>query len=512
MLLKLMSNLVKSTLLISVLNALSLGFVFASNIVIASVFGSGTEMDIYLASTTLPFFLITIISGSINLTFIPVFAEYKTNNKNDLWKVVSSIMNLSVIITLFISIVVIFGANSIMSILTPGFSSEEITIGAELLRLQILLIIFSIVNELMSSVYYSNQKFLTPLLNKLISPIITITFVLLFKEVFSIKSIVLASLLGMFIQTLVLSLGFIKNKTFKYIFVFHYKNPGVKKVFRLILPLIAGLMLTRIIPIFDRYIASGFDEGSISYLGYSMKIYSMLPAIISGGISLSIFPLLSIYVVENNISKIKETMSKGIRLLFFVSIPIVFVFLLFGYPIINLLFVRGAFTNYDALQISRLLSVYILALPIAVIGEVIAKGYYIFQDTKTPVILGAIEMIVYFAAAYILLPKFRLLAIPIAFVIYYFSSIINAFIVRKKLGGKGGKKIIVSFYKHTLSGFIVFGIVYMPVFKIDNLLVQNILIFSSIIFYFVFTRFLIKSEESIFFWNTFVKKTIQQFK
>ena len=470
-----MSSLTKSTITITILNALGTAFAFFSNVVIAGVFGAGLQMDIYLAATTLPFFIISIIGGSLNITFIPVFAEYRSNNDSNIWKVVSSILNLNILFTIILAVIVIIEASPIMHLLAPGFSNEKIEMATILLRWQILIIILAVINELMASIYYSNQRFVVPLLNKIISPSITIIYVLLFHSSMNIKSLVFATITGMLIQTLLLSLRFKKYTNFKYYFDFDYKNPGVIKVFKLMIPLIGGMLFYKIIPLFDRFLASKLPEGNISHLGYSFKIYSQLPAIISAGISLSLFPFLADLASKNDLEGIRNSMSKGIRIMFFISIPFVFIFVLYGYYIIDLIFDRGAFTSYDSLMTSKALTFYILALPMAVMGDIIGKGYYIFQDTITPVIIGIFETFIYFVLAYVFFPKYGFLSMPIAYAIYFNFSCINAFVVRKKLGGNGGKTIIISFLKHLLSAIIVFGIIFLLTNRYDTLLWTRVL-------------------------------------
>jgi len=499
-----MSSLTRSTVLVTILNTLGIGVGFVSTLVIAGIFGSGVQMDVYLAATALPLFIISIISGSLNITFIPVFAEFREKKDAKLWKIVSSILNINMLITIVITIGVILAATPLMHILAPGFSSEKIDVSTEILRWQMPVIIMATLNELMASIYYSNQKFVVPLLNKVISPLVTILFVILFSKYVNIKSLVFATLTGMFVQTVLLSVGFKKSCGFEYYFIFDFQNSGVKKVFKLMLPLIGSMLFYRIIPLFDRFLASGLPEGSISYLGYSFKIFSQIPSIISTGIAISLFPMLAHLATKEDLQAIKLNMSKGIRMVLFISIPFVFIFVIYGYPVIDLFFHRGAFTSNDTLQTSKALAVYILALPVAVMGDIISKGYYIFQDTITPAIVGVIETLIYIMVAYFLLPRFGFLSIPIAYAVYFNLSIINGFIVRKKIGGTGGSTIVKSFLKYLIGAIIAFSIIYFPIKLTHNLVLQNILIASAVLFYVFICAWIIKTAEAVLIWNKLI--------
>jgi putative peptidoglycan lipid II flippase len=449
-----------------------------------------------MAATALPMYLVTIISSALNVTFIPVFAEYRDKNNKDLWEVVSSFLNISVLITIFFISIIVIEAKPIMKILTPGFNEDKIDLASLLLKWQMPIVILTVVNELMASIYYSNNNFVIPLLNKIISPIVTIIFVLLLSKFISVQSLVFATLIGMFLQTLILAIGFIKDKEFKYSLSFNFKSTGVIKIFKLMLPLFCGMMLYKIMPLFDRFLASKLPEGSISYLGYSFKIFNQIPPIISTGISMSIFPLLATLAANDNWNELKIRMSIGIRFLLFLSVPIVLMISLYSKPIIELVFQHGFFNSSDTLNTSHALSIYIIALPFAVVGEIVSKGFYVLQDTLTPAIIGIFEVIVYILSAFIFLPFLGFLSIPAAYAVYFCFSTINAYFVRRKLGNKGGKKIIMSFFKYSLVSIFSAIMIYLPIRTCESMLLKNIFIFCGFCIYFLICFFILKTEES----------------
>lgn len=190
-------------------------------------------------------------------------------------------------------------------------------------------------------------------------------------------------------------------------------------------------------------------------------------------------------------------MSKAMRMVLFLSIPITVVLFLFGDSVIKLFFQRGAFKDIDTYYTSRTLAFYILALPIAVFGDILSKGYYVLQDTKTPMLIGIIEIVVYFSSVYILLPYIDFLAIPVSYAIYYNFSAINIYFVRKKIGNTGGKTIFKSAIKYLLSAIISSGICFIVLHFIEDVLSKNIVILFSLILYFGINRFVFRTQESI---------------
>jgi len=477
-----------------------MGLAFLSNVVIAAKFGAGGEMDVYLAATTVPLFITSILSGALNFTFIPVFAEYRAKDPGEIWTVVSSFVNLNVAVTTVLCVSGIILAYPLVKVLTPGFTEPKLIRSAEMLQWLFPIIIFTAVNELMASVYYSNQRFVIPSLNKITSPLITIAFVMLFYNIMSTKSIVLAMLTATIVQTILLAIGFFRTKDFRYSFVFDYSHPGVIKILKLMTPLILGMLIYRTLPIIDRFFLSQLSEGSISHIGYAWKLVSAIPPVIATGISISIFPLMSRYAAENDYDALRQIMSKGIRMLFFMSIPFVFLLGAYGNAVIQLFFERGAFTSADTSAVYYAFSIYLLALPAMVIGSIIGQGYYVLQDTVTPAVLGIVEIIIYFLICLFLIGRFGFLTIPIAYTIYFNLSMFNAFIVRYKLGAKGGKRIMFSFVKHSGSAAIALLLVSAIVEIIAASTLKVFLLISiSFLIYGLISRLVFKTDESYAF-------------
>jgi len=238
-----LNRIAKTSLIVTIFTAIGLGLNFLSTVIIAAKFGAGRDMDVYLVATSLPLYIITIFAGTLNFTFIPVFSEYKLKDSQELWKIVSSFMNLVVLTTFVLCIAGLVFSNPLVRLLAPGFDAEKVRLSATLLSRLFPIIVFTSLNELMASVYYSSGRFIIPSWNKIISPSITIAYVLLFHRTLSTKSIVYAMLTSSMVQTSILSIGFFVNREFNYSFALMFRHAGVTKILRPMAPLMMGLFI-----------------------------------------------------------------------------------------------------------------------------------------------------------------------------------------------------------------------------------------------------------------------------
>jgi putative peptidoglycan lipid II flippase len=430
-----MSGLARSTLLITAFTVLGMGLQFFSNMFIAARFGAGEDMDMYMAATTLPTLAALILGGSLVSTFLPVFAEYRQKDVLEGWKIVSTFINLSALVSSVFCAAAMFYALPLSKAMAPGLSPGQLSASADLMRWLLPGIVLTVINELVSSVFYSNKRFLEPMLIKVIAPLLTILYVAAFASSLSLRSLVFATLTSGAVQTCILMFGLFREKTFHYSFSLDWRHPGVRKILGLMLPLVLGQVFYKILPGFDRWLASGMPVGSISHLSYATRLTSVVQPIIVSGISITGFSLMSDLAAKRDMPALKAAMARTIGFLLFLSVPLALMLCAFGEPVISLLFERGAFTSQDTRATYLAFAIYALSLPATTVGSVIGQGFYIFQDTRTPAILGVFEIAAYMAMCLALASLIGFLAIPASYDIYfYLSCLVLGWLLARKTG------------------------------------------------------------------------------
>ncbi len=500
-----LSQVAKSSLIVTVFNILGIGLGTLSNIVIAAKFGAGKEMDVYLAATAVPLFITSIFSSALTFTFIPIFAEYRLNDPSEIWNAVNSFLNLATAATIVLCIVGILLANTIMKVVTPGFTPEKVHRSAELLRWLFPIIVFTTINELLASIYYSNGKFVIPSFNKILSPLVVIFFVFSFHSFLNTESIIFALLVAAVIQCVLLSLGFSITRDFPYSFIFDYKHAGVRRILKLMTPLVLGMIVYRAVPLYDRFFLSRLAEGSISHIGYAAQLMNIFPAVIVSGLSVSMFPVMSTYAAERKWSELGDIMTKGIRIVFFLSIPFVVLLGIYGKPIIQLFLERGAFTAADTTSVYRAFAIYLLALPAGVIGTIVSQGFYALQLNRTIAMIGVAMMLLYILLCFVSIRFWSYLAIPIAYAVYHNCTILTTSnILGRKIRAIIWLPIIHFFVKCAVSALFSALLIY-PAVRYENgsVLAVNVLCAAAFVIYFSINKCVFHLEEPSLIWRSF---------
>lgn len=451
----------KPTFQITVFSGLSFLVGFVTQVVIAAKFGALMERDAFLAAIVLPDYFQVVFLGSLAVTFIPIFIEYEAQkNKDEAWKVASIITNLLLLILTSISIIGFIFAKSLVSISAPGFSGEKLVLTTVLLRIVFPSIVFMGLNNLLTSLYYAQHRYLLPAMAPFLNTVIMFCSVIFLTRYWGIKSLAVGRLVGSIVVFGLLVQIFFKSKRFR--LSLDIRNKGVKKIIRIMSPLILVALFLRTTSLVERLIASTLPTGSISYLGYAERIIDFMRTLGIAGISTTVFPLMARSWVENNLMDVRDYLAKGFRSIMLITFPMAMLFFILPVPIIQLVFERGVFDHKDTIAVANVLVILLLALIASGLGDIVGKGFYISQKTKLLAILGVIETSVYLGFAYLLSRYFSFYGLAWAKSIYYIVGLtITLIIMNRIFGGLNGKELFSGFYRIFISSALSGVMVYM---------------------------------------------------
>lgn len=172
-----------------------------------------------------------------------------------------------------------------------------------------------------------------------------------------------------------------------------WRAPGVVKIRTLMIPALFGVSVSQINLLFDTFIASFLQTGSISWLYYSDRLLEFPLGLFGIAIATVILPALSRKHVDAQNEGFAQTMDWGVRMVILLGLPAMLGLMVLAKPMLMVLFMRGEFSPQDVHQASLSLFAYASGLLNFMLIKVLAPGYYSRQDTKTPVKYGIIAMV-----------------------------------------------------------------------------------------------------------------------
>lgn len=193
---------------------------------------------------------------------------------------------------------------------------------------------------------------------------------------------------------------------------------------------------------------AGLDVG-VGFTPYQNAhfIFLLPHSIIAVSFVTALLPRISRYAAESRILEVREDMQQTLSHLYSLIIPSAFALLYLGNPIAHFIF-AGSRTQ-DASQIGLILSGFALGLIPFCSSYVMLRGFYAFEDTKTPAGITLVMNIVTITCAsigYFFLP-IRLITVGIAVsfgIGYLASSLWARYLLTKRIGSMNLRRDVVS--------------------------------------------------------------------
>ncbi|AFI83168.1 murein biosynthesis integral membrane protein MurJ [Methylophaga nitratireducenticrescens] len=390
-------KLLKSTLVVSLMTFLSRILGFVRDIVIARFLGAGMGADVFFVAFKIPNFLRRLFAeGAFSQAFIPVLAEYRERGDQDLKQLIAATSGTLASVLFFITLIGVIAAPVIILLFAPGFSDqpEKLQLARELLRITFPYILFVSLTALASSILNSFGKFAVPAFTPVFLNISMIACALWLAPHLEepVKALAWGVFIGGVVQLLfqmpfLMKIGSLPKPRWG------WKDEGVQKILRLMIPAMFGVSVSQINLLLDTLLASFLITGSISWLYYSDRLVEFPLGILGIALATVILPNLSRKHATASMQEFSQTIDWALRWVFLIGAPAALGLIILAEPLLLTLFQYGEFTPYDAHQASLSLRAYGLGLLPFIFIKVLAPGFYARQDTKTPVKIGIIAMI-----------------------------------------------------------------------------------------------------------------------
>ncbi|QCI19893.1 MAG: murein biosynthesis integral membrane protein MurJ [Buchnera aphidicola (Brevicoryne brassicae)] len=382
-------NLLKSLMSVSFITLISRILGFIRDILIASTFGASMFTDAFFVSFKIPNLFRRIFSdGAFSQAFIPVLMEYKSNkNKKYMQEFISSIFSFMIFILLCLTMLGMFFSHFLILVNAPGFldSSGKLELSKNLLTIMFPYILFVSLSSFFSSILNSWNYFAIPALSPIFLNISIIIFSVFFSSFFypSIISLAWAVIIGGFLQ-LFYQCPFLYRINMLVKPNFNWKNIGLIRVLKNIVPSILGTSANQISLIINTIFSSLLNSGSISWIYYADRLIEFPIGILGVSLNTILFTSLTKNYKKNRKSEYKELVNWGFRIGLVLSVPSSLILFFLAKPIIIVLFQYGKFTYFDVLMTEKVLKYYSCGLISFILVKILSSVFYSCEKINIP--------------------------------------------------------------------------------------------------------------------------------
>lgn len=414
---------------------------FIRDVIFARFFGTAAGADAFMVAFRLPNMLRDLIGeGAANSSFIPVMSEYKNQKPQELTAFLQATFSWAVIVLTAVTIVGILIAPLIVRLIAPGFLAEtgKMTLTIVLTQIMFPYLIFIGLTAFLSAIQLVFGSFMMPAIGPCILNIVliisTLMAVVWMKE--PIYGLAIGVLVGGILQCWFQWIG-VKRYGFSLTWAKNLFHPGALQVGRLILPRLLGSAVYQMNLFVDMICASFVTivgAGGVSALYYATRIEQLPIGVFGVALVSATLPSLSAQVSAGDQKAFVKTLKFSLRNIFVVMLPISVILFFFSEPIIRIIFQRGAFDAHSTAMASSALRFSALGLMGYGGVKILVSAFHALQDTKTPVKVAIVSLVVNAVLNVILMFPLKIAGIALSSAIAsYISLILLWFLLQKKL-------------------------------------------------------------------------------
>ncbi|UTO06042.1 murein biosynthesis integral membrane protein MurJ [Moraxella sp. FZLJ2107] len=412
------SRLFRSTMIVSASTMLSRILGLVRDMVLMSVFGAGGLMDAFLVAFKIPNFLRRLFAeGAFSQAFVPVLTEYKEKRTfHEVQLLISRASGALTSILLVLTVVVILLAPQVITLFAPGFhgDGEKFATAAELLRLTFPYLLLISMTAFYGSVLNSYGKFAAPAFAPVLLNVCMIVGALIIAPMMDtpIMALGYAVAVSGLLQLLIQLPQLWKQKLLVAPSI-DFKDEGVVRILKLMLPAIFGVSVTQINLLLSTVFASLMIAGSVSWM-YAAERLSELPlGLIGVAIGTVILPSLSSSRAKADDDSFKKTLDWAARLIILIGLPAALAMFVLSDVLMDALFVRGEFSHQDALMSGIALKALAGGILSFMLIKIFAPAFFAGQDTKTPVKVGIASVFANMIFSVLFIGLFYLFDLPL---------------------------------------------------------------------------------------------------
>ncbi len=458
-------------------------------------------IDIFWAAFRLPDLIFQIIIlGALSVAFIPVFTEHlEDKGKDDAFEMARAVLNMSLAIFILITVFIyIFAQPIISNFIAPGFTPEKQLQVMELTRILLFGQVLLVVGSFFIGISQSFQRFIIPSLSPVFYNLGMILGIVLLSKYFGIRGAAYGVVIGAFLHAAI-QIPLIWSMGFRFKFPPKFVHSGVREIMRLMSVRTIGLAAEQINETVGIALATLASIGSVTYLTFAQHLQVVPIGLFGATLAQAALPVLSSERAQGKIEEFKITILTTMHQILFLTLPAAAILIVIRIPVVRLVFGASRFDWEATVLTGATLAFLSVGLAAQSISLLLVRGFYALKDTKTPVIVSLIVVVLNIVLSVYMITVLKLdvwsigLANSIAAVV---SAILLFWMLHFKVGKFNLTTVLMPFFKMFMATIIMGVALYVPIKLLDEVIFDttrtiNLLVLTGISFVFALSVYVL---------------------
>jgi len=465
-----------STAIFAAATGLSRVLGLVREVVSSYYFGASGKVNAFTVAFQLPNLVRALVAdAALSSAFVPVFSELlEKGERKRAWRVASTLfwlmlLGLSALTAIFILIapwvIGVFG--------NPGHD-RALAIGLSRVLFPIVTLLG--VSGIVVGILNSYDHFTVPAISPVFWNIAIVAGLAIgVPQAHSMNTklyvYAVSILVATFIQVF-LPMPWLRGRDGRLQLVLDWRDPAVKRVLVLMVPVTLGLGLINVNAVIDTFFASRLIDASYAptAIQKAFLVYMLPQGMFSVAIATVLFPSLSRFATRGDMDGFRTTVSTGLRQIAFLLLPAAAVSAVLAEPIVRILFQRGHFTPAQTPGVAHSLAAFSAGLVFNGAMLMLNRAFFSLQSNWIPtaVALGNLFLNAVLDYAFY---RFGVWGIPLA------TAVVNVagtwallVLLRRRLGRMHGGEIAQTVARVALVSAAVAGIAWIVWKPLDSAL------------------------------------------
>jgi putative peptidoglycan lipid II flippase len=387
----------RSTAFFSIATAASRIAGLVREIVAASYYGVSGPMSAFTIAFQVPNLVRALFAdAALQPAFVPIFTEQlERKNYREAFRLASTLLLLVTLVLGAITALFVLAAPVLMPLFAPGFEGEildlTVTLSQVLFPILILLGVSGVVVGILNSYDRFGAFAISPLFWNLTIILLVVVLAPLFEGRDRIYAYAIGILVGTLVQLLIPVFD-LRNTPFKFEWSFEWRNPDVRRVLLLMLPVTISLGLINFNLLINSLFGSLVSDQAPAAIDKAFRIYQLPQGIFSVAIATVLFPTLARFATRGEHDNLRATMANGMRQILFVLVPAAAAVLVLSEPMIRLIYQRGEFTPEQTTLVATALFWFAFSLPTNGLFLLLTRTFFSLQRPWVPTGIAAANL------------------------------------------------------------------------------------------------------------------------
>jgi putative peptidoglycan lipid II flippase len=368
--------------------------------IFAALFGGGWVMDAFTIAFRIPNLLRDLFAeGALSTAFVTVFARTAALEDDAAgWRLANKVATLTVVSLSALTVLGIAFAPWLVALLAPGFDPAKAALTVTLTRVMYPFILLVSLAALVMGMLNARNVFGVPAMASSFFNLGSIVAGVLLGHWLdphfgtrAILGLAIGTLIGGSLQLLV-QLPALRRAGYAYRPDFHWRDPGVRAILRLMGPSVIAASTTQVNVLVNSAFASELGNGPTFWLSIAFRLMQLPLGIFGVALGTVALPLLARMAATGNMMAFRSELARGMRLAFLMTIPASLGLMVLAEPIMSVLYQHGRFGAYQTAEAAGALRFYAIGLCGYAALKVLVNAFYALDRRRTPMVVSFVAV------------------------------------------------------------------------------------------------------------------------